>query len=47
MVYSYFLPFCCFDLQALDLKNMQVISQVLAQSVAMDFYSRWVLGCTG
>lgn len=28
-------------LQALDLKNMQVISQVLAQSVAMDFYSRW------
>jgi hypothetical protein len=27
--------------QCLDLKNMQVISQVLAQSVAMDFYSRW------
>lgn len=26
--------------QCLDLKNMQVISQVLAQSVAMDFYSR-------
>ena len=33
-------------LQSLDLKNIQVISQVLAQSVAMDFYSRWVwLGC--
>ena len=28
--------------QMLDLKNIQVISQVLAQSVAMDFYSRWV-----
>jgi hypothetical protein len=30
-------------LQSLDLRNIQVISQVLAQSVAMDFYSRWVL----
>ncbi|KAL4448324.1 hypothetical protein ABPG75_005543 [Micractinium tetrahymenae] len=29
-------------LQCLDLKNMQVISQVLAQSVAMDFYSSHV-----
>ncbi|KAI7843760.1 hypothetical protein COHA_002658 [Chlorella ohadii] len=29
-------------LQALDLKNMQVIGQVLAQSVAMDFYSSHV-----
>ncbi|KAI3426339.1 hypothetical protein D9Q98_008712 [Chlorella vulgaris] len=29
-------------LQLLDLKNLQVISQVLAQSVAMDFYSSHV-----
>ncbi|PSC70381.1 DUF155 family [Micractinium conductrix] len=29
-------------LQSLDLKNIQVISQVLAQSVAMDFYSSHV-----
>lgn len=28
-------------LKALDLKNIQVISQVLAQSVALDFYSRY------
>lgn len=30
----------CVTLQALDLRNIQVIAQVLAQSVAMDFYSR-------
>ena len=30
----------CAVLQVLDLRNIQVISQVLAQSVAMDFYSR-------
>ena len=29
-------------LQTLDLRNMQVIAQVLAQSVALDFYSAHV-----
>ena len=29
-------------LQALDLRNLQVISQVLAQSVAMDYYASHV-----
>jgi hypothetical protein len=30
----------CIRLQTLDLRNIQVIAQVLAQSVALDFYSR-------
>ena len=34
----------CIRLQALDLRNIQVIAQVLAQSVALDFYSRQALG---
>ena len=32
----------CIRLQTLDLRNMQVIAQVLAQSVALDFYSAHV-----
>lgn len=33
----------CIALRALDLKSIQVIGQVLAQSVALDFYSRQVV----
>ena len=32
----------CIRLQTLDLRNMQVIAQVLSQSVALDFYSAHV-----
>ena len=32
----------CIRLKTLDLRNMQVIAQVLAQSVALDFYSAHV-----